>query len=252
MSNVSRLGVLGLAALISLGGAHAASPDPTLIEKGRALFADKSLSAGGVIACANCHPNNGHTDNKSYAGLEVVADGDPKGRSTPTLWGAGTRSVYAWAGTAPALEGNIRGIIVNRMKGAEPAPETLAALSAYVRSLTPPRTGNIADDGTPADKAPAAVKRGFALFTGPGGCGACHVPGSFDKAEIEDVGTEGKFKVPSLWSVSQTAPYLHDGRTKSLAEAAKAMWEANGKKIGKPSSPSEAQLADLLAYLNSL
>ncbi len=252
MSMVTKISVLGLLALMSLGTAHAAAPDAGLVEKGRALFADKSLSAGNVISCAGCHPNNGHTDNKNYVGLEVVADGDPKGRSTPTLWGAGTRSVYGWAGAAPTLEGNIRGIIVNRMKGAEPTPENLAALAAYVRSLNPPRSGNVEMDGTPTEKSTAAVKRGFALFTGAGGCGACHVPGTFDKAELEDVGTDGKFKVPSLWAVSQTAPYLHDGRTKSLSEAAKSMWEANGKRLGKPSSPTDAQLADLLAYLNSL
>jgi len=247
MKNVLKAALLCFTCLVA-GGASAQND---LVEKGRALFADPKVSAGN-ISCASCHPNNGHTDNKTYVGIGVVADGDAQGRSTPTLWGAGTRSVYGWAGNAPALEGNIRGIIVNRMKGAEPSPDTLAALAAYVRSLTPPRTGNIEEDGTPMPKAPAAVQRGFALFTGAGGCGACHVPGSFDKADLEDVETGGKFKVPSLWAVSATAPYFHDGRTKTLAEAAKTMWEFAAKKNGKPASPTQAQLDDLLAYLNSL
>ena len=236
-------------AFVFAGGVQAAE-DPQ-VTRGRALFADAKVSAGN-ISCANCHPNNGHTDNKTYVGIGVVADGDAQGRSTPTLWGASHRSVYGWAGNAPMLEGNIRGIIVNRMKGAEPAPETLAALAAYVRSLAPPLTGNVEEDGTPAAKAPAAVKRGFALFTGAGGCGACHVPGSFDKAQLEDVGLGGTFKVPALWAVSQTAPYFHDGRTKTLEEATRLMWEATAKKNGKPSSPTAAQMSDLLAYLSSL
>ena len=206
-------------AFVFAGGVQAAE-DPQ-VTRGRALFADAKVSAGN-ISCANCHPNNGHTDNKTYVGIGVVADGDAQGRSTPTLWGASHRSVYGWAGNAPMLEGNIRGIIVNRMKGAEPA------------------------------KAPAAVKRGFALFTGAGGCGACHVPGSFDKAQLEDVGLGGTFKVPALWAVSQTAPYFHDGRTKTLEEATRLMWEATAKKNGKPSSPTAAQMSDLLAYLSSL
>lgn len=236
--------------MVVCAGATQAAEEPQ-VARGRTLFADAKVSAGN-IACVNCHPNNGHTDNKTYVGIGVVADGDAQGRSTPTLWGAGRRSIYGWAGNAPTLEANIRGIIVNRMKGAEPAPETLAALAAYVRSLAPPLTGNIAEDGTPTDRAPAAVKRGFALFTGRGGCGACHVPGSFDKAELEDVGTGGTFKVPALWAVSQTAPYFHDGRTKTLEEATRLMWEAAAKKNGKPSSPTAAQMADLLAYLGSL
>ena len=248
MRHILTAALLGFTCLAATASIAA---DAALIEKGRQLFADAKLSSTGT-ACINCHPNNGHTDNKTYVGLGAVKDGTPDGRSTPTLWGAGRRSVYAWAGTAPALEGNIRGIIVNRMKGAEPTPETLAALAAYVRSLAPPTTGNVDEDGVPAAKAPPAVKRGFALFTGKGACGTCHVPGSFDKAEPEDVGTSAKFKVPALWAVSQTGPYFHDGRTESLKEAATTMWAASTKKAGKPSDPSEKELADLLAYLNSL
>ena len=39
---------------------------------------------------------------------------------TPTLWGVGTRAAFSWAGTAPSLQANIQGIIVNRIKGPEP------------------------------------------------------------------------------------------------------------------------------------
>lgn len=234
-----------VAALPALGA------DQGLIDKGRALFNDTKLSGDGKFACATCHPNNGHTNNKTYIGTGVVKDGDPMGRSTPTLWGAGKRSVYSWAGTVPKIEPNIRGIIVNRMKGAEPSPDTLAALAAYIGSL-PPKPKQIDENGVPADAAPADVKRGFALFTGAGGCGACHVPGTFDKADPEDIETGGKFKVPSLWAVSQTAPYFHDGRAKDLSSAAAMMWAFNGRKTGKLASPTNEELADLVAYLKAL
>ena len=85
------------------------------VAKGKALFSDTALSGDGRYSCATCHPDNGHTDNKTYVGVDVVNDGDPKGRSTPTLWGVGTRAAYSWAGTAPSLHANNRGIIVNRM-----------------------------------------------------------------------------------------------------------------------------------------
>src|SRR5712675_1486229 len=113
-----------------------AGADAQLIDKGKALFSDTGLSAAGQYSCASCHPMNGHTDNKTYVGTEVVPDGDAKGRSTPTLWGSGSRQAeWSWAGNIPAIETNIRGIIVNRMKGAEPSKETLEALAAYVKSL---------------------------------------------------------------------------------------------------------------------
>ena len=138
---------------------------------------------------------NGHTDNKTYVGVEVVPDGDPRGRSTPTLWGAGTRQVYSWAGTAPSLEANIRGIIVNRMKGPEPSPETLAALVAYVTSLGYPPNPYLNPDGSPTAAAPAAARRGYEIFV-KAGCKACHLPPTFDKKDLEDVDSGGKFKVP--------------------------------------------------------
>lgn len=248
MSFSLKAAVLAIATIAAL---PAMAADQALIGKGRALFNDTKLSADGKFACATCHPKNGHTNNKTYIGTGVVKDGDPMGRSTPTLWAAGRRSVYAWAGNVPKIEANIRGIIVNRMKGAEPSPETLAALAAYVQSL-PAQPKQIDENGVPADAAPDAVKRGFALFTGAGGCGACHVPGSFDKAEPEDIETGGKFKVPSLWAVSQTAPYFHDGRGKDLSGAAAMMWAFQGRKTGKQASPTDAELADLVAYLKAL
>ncbi len=226
--------------------------DPAAVARGKALFADTSLSGNGQISCAACHPANGHTDNKTYIGVDIVADGNPQGRSTPSLWGAGLRSAYSWAGTAPSLEANIRGIIVNRMKGPEPAPETLAALAAYVRALPVPRGPGVGDDGAPVAAASAGVKRGFDLFVGAGGCATCHQLPSFDKKEAENVGSGGAFKVPSLWAVSKTAPYFHDGRYASLAEAVKYMWEFHNAKLGTPSSPSAAELADLVAYLEAL
>jgi cytochrome c peroxidase len=242
--------------LVTTGMAMAESqtepPDAALVGKGMQLFSDTGVSGSGSVSCATCHFSIGHTNNKTYVGLDVVADGDSKGRSTPTLWGAGSRSVYGWAGSAPTIEDSIRGIIVNRMKGAEPSKETLAALSAYVKSLQPPKNWQLQDDGMPLPVATAQVKRGYDLFTGQAGCGTCHVLPSFDKAEKEDVGTGGTFKVPALRAVASTAPYFHDGRTSSLRDAVKLMWEAYAKKTDNTHAPSDEELDDLVAYVGAL
>jgi cytochrome c peroxidase len=93
-----------LLALVAAGGAPPAwaqaAPDPELVARGRALFNDPSLSLDDRWSCAACHPGEGHTDNRTYIGLEIVPHGDPRGRSTPTPWGAGTRAAISWAGTA--------------------------------------------------------------------------------------------------------------------------------------------------------
>lgn len=232
------------------GGAQAS---PQTIEKGRALFNDKSLSGSGQVSCATCHPMNGHTDNKTYVGLDVVPDGDPKGRSTPTMWGAGIRQAeWSWAGNIPSIETNIRGIVVNRMKGSEPTEETLDALAAYVKSLPNGPAPFLNADGMPRDTAPADVKRGYALFLGKAGCMTCHSPASYDKKGPEDVGSGGPFKVPSLRNVSKTDPYFHDGRFKSLDEAVTFMWDFYKKKNDSKDTLSDAEKRDLVAFLRAL
>jgi len=239
----------GLIVAWSVVGALAQTPG--LVAQGKALFNDLKLSTDGKWSCASCHPNEGHTDNKTYIGVTVVADGEPTGRSTPTLWGAGNRAAYSWAGTAPSIEANIRGIIVNRMKGPEPSKETLDALVAYVRSLPYPADPNLKADGTPSAQAPAAAKRGFELFMNKAGCNTCHPPPHYDKKETEDVFSGGKFKVPSLRVVSRTGPYFHDGRYKTLEEAVRAMWEYV-QKAGTTEKLSDTDLQDIVEFLKIL
>jgi cytochrome c peroxidase len=221
-----------------------------LITQGRALFSDVKLSGDGKWSCASCHPSHGHTNNKTYVGVDVVADGDPKGRSTPTLWGVGTRQAFSWAGTAPSLQANIHGIIANRMKGPEPSPGALDALEAYVRSLGYPANSNLNADGTPSAGAPAAAKRGYQVFM-RAGCQACHLPPTFEKKDVEDIFSGGKFKVPSLRVVSLTAPYFHDGRFATLEQAVRYMWEYQ-QKAGTTEKLTEGDLRDLVEFLRIL
>ena len=245
-----------LTAILALGITQASAQDPDLIERGWTLFNDKSLSGAGEHSCATCHPGGGHTTNKNYVGLDVVPLDNENGRSAPTLWGGENRSLYGWTGGTDQIEVNMRGIIVNRMKGPEPSEDTLAALKAYIGSLTPRPAAYIDEDGFPLDSAPASVQRGSDLFLGLGGCGTCHIPGTFDKDETEDVGSGGMFKVPSLWAVGLTAPYFHDGRYATLEETVRNMWHTYWRSLEEkgdmPAMPSDAQTADLVAYLNAL
>lgn len=245
--------LLVAAALVALPLPALAQTSPQMIENGRALFNNKSLSGSGQVSCATCHPMNGHTDNKTYVGLEVVPDSDPRGRSTPTMWGAGIRQAeWSWAGNIPSIETNIRGIIVNRMKGSEPSKETLDALAAYAKSLPNGPAPFLNADGTPRATAPADVKRGYELFAGKAGCMTCHVPASYDKKGPEDVGSGGPFKVPSLRNVSKTGPYFHDGRFKTLDEAVTFMWDFYKKKNASTNTLSDTEKRDLVAFLRAL
>lgn len=69
----------------------------------------------------------------------------------------------------------------------------------------------------------------------------------------------GEFKVPSLRSLAFTAPYMHDGSKASLrdvilhySELDEDRLHSDGEAILKPLKLSEAEIADLQAFLHSL
>jgi cytochrome c peroxidase len=69
----------------------------------------------------------------------------------------------------------------------------------------------------------------------------------------------GEFRVPGLRNVARTAPYMHNGSIATLREVVSFYSELNeerlhadGERILKPLELSEAELADLVAFLESL
>ena len=69
----------------------------------------------------------------------------------------------------------------------------------------------------------------------------------------------GEFKVPSLRNVAQTAPYMHNGSLATLdavvrhySELSPDRVHADGERLLKPLHLSDAEVADLVAFLESL
>jgi cytochrome c peroxidase len=83
-----------------------------------------------------------------------------------------------------------------------------------------------------------SAQRGMKVFFGKGHCSACHQGANFTDgafhniglgiddpspdlgrmAETKLVGDRGSFKTPTLREIARTAPYMHDGRLKTLEE----------------------------------
>jgi cytochrome c peroxidase len=103
------------------------------------------------------------------------------------------------------------------------------ALDAYMRrlsSLDSPFDRFIAGDASALD---ASAKRGFATFVGKGMCAECHsgpmftdgmprVTGVADGSGDKGHADSGAFYTPSLRNVAETAPYMHHGQVKTLAD----------------------------------
>jgi len=123
---------------------------------------------------------------------------------------------------------------------------------------------------------PAAV-RGAELFKGKGGCAACHSGPIFSdqgfhnlgvgaKAAHPDVGREavtknpadrGRFKTPGLRNVARTYPYMHDGKTKTLADVVDTLDRGgianpNLDPLVKPLNLTAKEKRNLVAFLKAL
>ena len=133
---------------------------------------------------------------------------------------------------------------------------------------------------TASEKHPisASAKRGREVFFGQkAGCTACHVGANFTDEKYHNLGVgmdkpspdlgrfeiskdekdKGAFKTPTIRNVALTAPYMHDGSQKTLAEVVE--WYDRGghpnphlsDKIKKLNLTSQEK-QDLVAYMESL
>ncbi|HSS97188.1 MAG TPA: cytochrome c peroxidase [Terriglobales bacterium] len=118
------------------------------------------------------------------------------------------------------------------------------------------------------------AKRGFNLFIGKANCVVCHQAPNFTDEGFHNIGlennqdvgryavvpikvTKGGFKTPSLRGVSLTAPYMHDGRYKTLEEVIDHYDRGGDDKQNldpniKPLNLTAQEKIDLLQFLNSL
>ena len=123
------------------------------------------------------------------------------------------------------------------------------------------------------DAISASAQRGFDLFTGSAGCGGCHTGWNFSSGDFEDIGLgDGdtgragitnvpmdahKFKSPGLRNIALRAPYMHNGALPTLDSVVRhyATGGVNrptrAAKV-KPFEVTEQQVADLVAFLESL
>ena len=121
-----------------------------------------------------------------------------------------------------------------------------------------------------------AEKRGRDIFfSSEAACAECHVPPLFTNFEFENIGLyqeyadtglaritqldedKGKFKVPNLRNVAETAPYMHNGSLATLEEVvahfnAGGVGHVNQSPLIKPLGLTEQEKADLVAFLHSL
>jgi YVTN family beta-propeller protein len=223
--------------------------EPTPERRGEALFNDATICFQGWQSCASCHSWDGRIDGLNWDMLNDGVGNPKNSRSlllshvTPPSMSMGVRSSSAVA---------VRAGIRFSMFTVQP-PEVADALDAYLASLRPTPSPLLV-----AGQWSEAARRGERVFNDPTvGCALCHGGSSFTDLKMHDVGTIGRydhptnrFDTPTLVEVWRTAPYLHDGRARTLGEV---LMDCNeGDRHGTTSRLTAQELQDLAAYVLSL
>ncbi|HEV3443886.1 MAG TPA: cytochrome c peroxidase [Gemmataceae bacterium] len=213
-------------------------------DRGEMLFHDARLAHDGWLSCHSCH-TDGHTNGLLNDNLGDGSFGAPK--RVLSLLGSGDTAPYAWLGSMPDLESQVRKSILTTMHGRAPSDQQVQDLAAFLRSLPPPPalaslSGHGAKNG--------AVERGRAIFRDQG-CVHCHAPPAYTSSRTYDVGLHDEvgnthFNPPSLRGVSQGGPYFHDNRARTLEEVV-AKYRHQLK-----TELSKKERQDLVSFLRSL
>jgi cytochrome c553 len=212
-----------------LGGAVIPLSKESRADTGHAIF---HSTAGALLACASCHPEGGEDGHVwTFAGLGA--------RRTQSLRGGISGSApFHWDGKLAGLPQLYQEVFTNRMAGPALDAGQAQALTRWLDGIPSLPTAEPGD----------AAARGQALFAAAG-CTACHNGPAMTNNLTVDVGTGGAFQTPSLRGVRWRAPFLHGGCAPTLADR---FGTCGGDRHGAASSLSAAQIADLVAYLETL
>ena len=215
----------------------------SLVEQGEQLFYDATLSSDGWLSCHSCH-TDGHTNGRLNDNFGDGSAGAPK--RVLSLLGVGATGPWSWSGKVVRLEEQVQKSIRTTMRGQEPTPAQVAALAAYLRTLSPPPSLLSARQQQPGE----TVSRGARVFRQQG-CADCHQPNRFTSPGIYDVGLQDRlgnrrFNPPSLLGVSQRSALFHDGRAASVRDV------LMGHRHGIAQDVSQTEIEELIDYLNSL
>ena len=218
--------------------------DPDRVQRGALLFLDARLSGDGTRACASCHPGGGD-DGRFWNRGRPVEAGDPEGRRTLPLRGLWRTAPYLWDGSLQTVRASLERMLAVEMGGAELGPGDLEALEAYVLSIPPFDNGRVDASGAPTEPSTLSSRRGAEVFQ-KADCGVCHQAPSYSHRFLFDVGTGGKWSVPTLRNVSAQTRFGHDGRWADLETAVKSILAQREVEL------SYRELQQLLRYLELL
>jgi len=242
--------------VIGLGGAEEISE----ARYGERIFHSAARTFARQFSCHSCHPD-GHVDGITY---DIEPDGlgiNPV--DNRTLRGINDTAPFKWEGTNPTLKRQCGPRLAAFFTRIDPfTAEQAAALDRYIVTVTrPPNRYRTSEKLTPTQqRGKVLFERSYDKSGNPlpktKQCVFCHAPPYFTNRNVYNVGTASwldtnkEFDVPHLSNIYDSAPYLHDGRAKSLEE----IWTIYNPydTHGHTNDLTKAELNDLIEYLKTL
>lgn len=258
-----KIGIINTESLENMGSIDLGGPKRiTVARQGRRLFNNAGHTFQNQYSCYTCHPDT-HED-----GLVYNIAGKDMGRNltnTLSLREIGDTAPFKWNGknqTVYKQDGIRFSTVLTRTE--QFSYKDLDAIVAYiVRGIKQPPNLMYNPNGQLTE----SQIRGKLLFDRNednlgnvipenNRCITCHPPPLYTNLEMADVSTLAEtddpmlFDTPHLNNIFAAAPYLHDGRAKTLEE----IWTVYGKddKHGHVNDLTKMQLNDLVDYLKSL
>lgn len=214
------------------------------------------------MSCSSCHPRGGtqtrlfintlsdkpgNVDVTNGVFSPLAEDNIINPINIPSLFGARHTAPFGRRGNFETIADFTIHAVVTEFIGQHPSDLMLEALVAFQSTLDFPENRFVDQSGALTNEASDSARRGEAIFARPGACVTCHKPDDFFvDHKTHDVGTEGEFETPSLLGSSISAPYAHDGRFDTLAEAVDHFvgWLELDLEV--------SERADLLAYVEAV
>lgn len=230
-----------------------------------------------LISCNTCH-NKGTTNPKFFipglsthsGGLDVSSsffkpaanNGHFDPLDSPDLRGIRFTAPYGRNARFASLREFVRNVIVNEFNGPEPDPMLMDGIIAYMNEFDFLPNSSLNRDGTLNENASAAAMAGEEIFNktfetmNNKSCASCHIPNNhFLDRQSHDIGTVGgttpysldrALDTPTLLSVKNTPPYMHDGRFATLTEVVEWFNVEYSLELKKK------EQEELVAYLNTI
>ena len=264
-----------------------------LILLGESLFYDPILSKNQTISCASCHlPSHSFADTLAFSkGMEGHTL-----RNTPALINISKRNgEFNWDGKFNTIESQVLHAIQNPLEMGSDLKElesrldlpgsfpenVVNALAAFIQTLDYQdskydRVMRGEENFTLAEERGWAIFFDAVEFLPKGECSHCHTDPLFSSEKYFNNGLDSKFekdkgrggvtgnpievgmfRTPSLRNIELTAPYMHDGRFKTLEEVVKhyntggkLSFNANANIL--PLNLSWQDQVDLIEFLKTL